>query len=227
MEKKPAVQRLLIMAGILTLTLGAFFAGGIALSSAHAQSQGDPGKPGTPGPANAVKGAVTVKSVAGNTIKATVLELPNLPKDSAVTITTTTSTTYEPDKSVVAPGKSIYVVGTVNQDGSITANQIGVFDATSGSLDGTITNIAGSTIIVQTKDQQGNDQTFTIRVTASTTFTKVDLQTPATKSSQPASFNDLAVGEAIEADGTWNSDGTLTASHVVIVPSGGGDGGTK
>ena len=40
MEKKPAVKRLLIMAGILTLMLGTFFAGGIVLSSAHAESQG-------------------------------------------------------------------------------------------------------------------------------------------------------------------------------------------
>ena len=62
MEKNPTVQRLLIIAGILTLTLGAFFAGGIVLSSAHAESQDKPGQPGTPGPANAVKGTVTVKA---------------------------------------------------------------------------------------------------------------------------------------------------------------------
>src|SRR5215468_1387403 len=106
MEKKPAVKRLLIVAGILTLTLGAFFVGGLVLSSAHAASLGKPGQPGTPGPANAVKGTVTVTSVAGNTIKATVLDLPpNFPKNRAVTITTTASTTYAPDKSVVAPGK--------------------------------------------------------------------------------------------------------------------------
>ena len=74
MEKKPAVKRLLIIAGILTLTLGTFFAGGIVLSSAHAASLGKPGQPGTPGPANAVKGTVTVTSVAGNTIEATLYE---------------------------------------------------------------------------------------------------------------------------------------------------------
>jgi hypothetical protein len=223
MEKKPSVQRLLTIAGILTLTLGAFFAGGIVLSSAHAESQGKPGQQGTPGPANAVKGTVTVTSVAGNTIKATVLDLPNFPKNRAVTITTTASTTYDPDKSVVAPGKTISVLGTVNQDGSITASHIGFFDPTIGDLSGTITNIDGSTITVQAEDKQGKDTTFTILVTASTTFSKVDLQTH-TKSSQPASFSDLAVGETIEVDGTLNSDGSLTASNVVIVPS---DVGTK
>ncbi len=218
MEKKPSAKKLLIMAGILTLTLVAFFAGGVVLSWAHAASMGKPGQQGTPGPAYGTKGTVTVDSVAGNTIQATVLDLPNFPKNRAVTITTTASTIYDPDKSVVAPGKTIFVAGTVNQDGSITASHIGFFDPTIGSLSGTITNIDGSTITVQ-----GKDTTFTILVTASTTFSKVDLQTH-TKSSQPASFRDLAVGETIEADGTLNRDGSLTASHVVIVPS---DVGTK
>jgi len=233
MEKKPSAKRLLIIAGILTLTLVAFFVGGIVLSSAHAVSMGKPGHQGTPGPANgaktpgpvnAAKGTVTVNSVAGNTIKATVLELlPNFTKNSAITITTTASTIYDPDKSVVAPGKTIYVVGTVNQDGSITASNIGFYDPTMVNLSGTITKIGGSTITVQAKDQ-----TFTILVTHSTTFSKaqVDLQTH-TKSSQPASFSDLAVGETIEAYGKLNSDGSLTASNVVIMPSDGGDGGTK
>ncbi|HKF37111.1 MAG TPA: DUF5666 domain-containing protein [Ktedonobacteraceae bacterium] len=224
MEKKPSAKKLPIIAGILTLTLVAFFVGGIVLSSAHAASMGKkPGQQGTPGPANETKGDVTVNSVAGNIIKATVLELPNFPKNSAITITTTASTIYDPDKSAVAPGKTIYVVGTVNQDGSITASNIGFYDPTMVNLSGTITKIGGSTITVQAKDQ-----TFTILVTHSTTFSKaqVDLQTH-TKSSQPASFSDLAVGETIEAYGKLNSDGSLTASNVVIMPSDGGDGGTK
>ncbi len=155
MEKKPSAKKLLIIAGILTLTLIAFFAGGVALSSAHAESQGKkPGQQGTPGPANGAK-------------------TPEL-----------------------ANGAS-----------------------------GTITKIDGSTITVQ-----AGDQTFTILVTHSTTFSKgqVDLQTH-TKSSQPAS-SDLAVGETIQAYGKVNSDGSLTASHVVIMPSDVGtpsDSGTK
>lgn len=74
MEKTPTVQSLLIIAGILILTLGTFFAGGIVLSSAHAASTGKPSQQGTPGPANTVKGSVTVTSVAGNTIEATLYE---------------------------------------------------------------------------------------------------------------------------------------------------------
>lgn len=226
MEKKPSAKKLLIMAGILTLTLVAFFAGGIVLSSTHAAGMGKPGQKGTPGPANGTKGIVTVNSVTGNTIQVTVLDLPNFPKNSAVTITTTASTIYDPDKSVVAPGKTIYVAGTVNQNGSITASHIGFYDPTIGDLSGTITKIDGSTISVQAKDQ-----TFTILVTDSTTFSKgqFDPQTH-TKSSQPASFRDLAVGETIEAHGKLNSDGSLTASNVVLMPSDIGtpsDGGTK
>ena len=216
MEKKPSAQKLLIMAGILTLTLVALFAGEIALSSAHAASQGKkPGQQGTPGPANAAKGTVTVNSVAGNTIQATVLELlPNFTKNSAVTITTTASTIYNPDKSVVAPGKTISVGGTVNQDGSMTASIIGSYDPTIGELGGIITKIDGSTITVQ-----ANGTTSTILVTDSTTFSKgqFDPQTK-TKSSQPASFSDLVVGETIDAQGKLNSDGSLTASTVVILP---------
>ena len=230
MEKKPSAKRLLIIAGILTLTLVAFFVSGIVLSSAHAVSMGKPGQQGTPGPANrtkgpvttidAAKGTVTVNSVAGNTIKATVLELlPNFTKNSVVTITTTARTIYDPDKGVVAPGKTIFVAVTVNQDGSLTASYIGFYDPTMGHLNGTITKIDGSTITVQAEDKT------TILVTDSTTFSKglYDPQTH-TKSSQPASFSDLAVGEFIKVDGRLNSDGSLTASNVVIMPS---DVGTK
>jgi len=169
MEKKPSAKRLLIIAGILTLTLVVFFAGGIVLSSAHAVSMGKPGQQGTPGPANGAK----------------------------------------------APGTP----GPAN--GAKTPRPANV-----ANLSGTITKIDGSTITVQAKDQ-----TSTILVTGSTTFSKaqVDLQAH-TKSSQPASFSDLAVGETIQAQGRLSSDGSLTASYVVIVPSDIGtpsDGGTK
>jgi hypothetical protein len=109
----------------------------------------------------------------------------------------------------------------VNQDGSITASYIGFYDPTIGNLSGTITKIDGSTITVQAEEKSAPSKTFTILVTDSTTFSKglYDLQTH-TKSSQPASFSDLAVGEFIKVDGRLNSDVSLTASNVVIMPSG-------
>jgi hypothetical protein len=224
MERKPSAKKRLIMAGMLTLTLVAFLVGGIVLSSAHAANMG--GKPGqqgtpgsangakTPGPVNADKGTVKINSVVGNTIKATVLELlPNFTKNSAVSISTTASTIYDPDKGVVAPGRTILVAVTVNPNGSIIASYIGFYDPTIVDLSGTITKIDGSTITVQAKDQ-----TSTILVTGSTTFSKVHVDLQAhTKSPQPASFSDLAVGETIQAQGRLNSDGSLTAAYVVIV----------
>ncbi len=215
MEKKPSANQLLLSAGILTLMLVAFLVGGVVLTSAHAAGRGTPDQKGPSGPANRTKGMVTVNSVDGNTIHATALMLANFPEKSAVTIITTAKTIYVPDKSVVAPGKTVSLAGTVNKDGRITASAIAFYDPTIGDLSGTITNIDGLTITAQAKEK-----TFTIRVTDSTTFSKghVDLQTH-TKSSQPASFRDLAVGEPIQAEGQWNSDGSLTASHVVIVPS--------
>lgn len=215
MEKKPSAQQLLISTGILILMLVTFLVGGVVLSSAHAAGRGKPDQKGPPGPVKGTKGIVTVTSVAGNTIHATALMLANFPKKSAVTITTTASTIYVPDKSVVAPGKSISIAGIVNKNGSITASAIVFYDPTMGDLSGTITNIDGLTITVQAKEK-----TFTILVTSSTTFSKghVDLQTH-TKSSQPASFSDLAVGETIQAEGKLNRDGSLTASNVVIMPS--------
>ena len=226
MERKPSAKKPLIMAGILTLALVAFFAGGIVLSSAHAASKGKPGQPGTPGPAKGAKGTATVKRGQRYCDSQQRCRkhhqghgpglLPNVTKNSAVTIITTASTIYDPDQSVVAPGKTISVVVTVNQDGGITASKIGFYDPTIGDVSGTITKIDGSTITVQAEDK-----TFTILVMDSTTFSKgqYDLQTH-TKSSQPASFSDLAVGETIKAEGKLNSDGSLTASNVVIMPSG-------
>jgi hypothetical protein len=228
MKKSPAVKRLLIIASILALTLVAVFVGGIVLSTAHAASMRQLGQQGTPGPANAGKGTVTtpndtdkgmvtVNSVAGDTIKATVVELlPSFTKNSAVTITTTASTVYDPNRSVVAPGKTVYVALTVNQNGSITASYIGFYDPTTGDVNGTITKIEGSAITVQ-----AGDQTLTILVTDSTTFSKSAYDLPThTKSYQPASFSDLAVGETIEAEGRLNSDSSLTALTVIIMPPG-------
>jgi len=70
MEKKPSAKKPLIMAGILTLTLIAFFAGRVALSSAHAESQGKkPGQQGTPGPANGAKTPELANGASGTITK--------------------------------------------------------------------------------------------------------------------------------------------------------------
>ena len=225
--QKLSVKKLLLTVGILTLTLAAFITGGIVMSSVQAAStnalaqnttQSGCGKMDLQckddhrdSPTNQIKGLVTVNNVAGNKIQATFLE-PSDKRGRAVTITTTSSTTYKPDSGVVAAGKTIFVFGTVNSDGSITAQQLGLYDPTVADFGGVVTGIDGSTITVQAKGL-----THTVHLTASTTFLKVQ---PETKSTSPASQSDLKVGDIVNAHGKLNSDGSLTAGTVLIAQAG-------
>jgi hypothetical protein len=225
--QKPSVKKLLLIVGILTLTLVAFVAGGITMSSAQAASTNaldkstaqagcDKKDPKCKGdhqdsPTNQTKGIVTVNNIAGNKIQATFLE-PSDKKGSEVTITTTSSTIYKPDPSVVAAGKTIFVFGTVNSDGSITARVLGFYDSTVADYGGVVTRIDGSTITVQAKGL-----TLTVHMTAGTTFFKGQ---PKTKATSPASQSDLKVGDIVEAHGKLNSDGSLTAETVLIAQPG-------
>src|SRR5713101_4105894 len=219
--QKPSVKKLLLVACTLSLTLAAFIVGAIVMSSSAqaasthtlqrsaAQSGCDKKSPGCK--SNQTKGIVTVNSVAGNRIRATYLEPLNKRGDT-VTIITTSSTTYQPDPSVVAAGKTIFVYGTVNSDGTITAQVVGFFDPTLAYFGGVVTRIDGSTITTQAKGY-----THIIHLTASTTFLMAQ---PNSKSTQPASLSDLKVGDIAEAHGKLNSDGSLTAATVLIVQPG-------
>src|SRR5215469_16739831 len=222
--QKPSVKKLLLIVGILSLTLAAFIAGGITMSSAQAASTNaldkssaqagcDKNDPKCKGDHrdNQTKGIVTVNNVSGNQIQATFLE-PSDKKGSAVTITTTSSTIYKPDQSVVAVGKTIFVSGTVNSDGSITARVLGFYDPTIANYGGVVTRIDGSMITVQAKGL-----THMVHLTASTTFLKGQ---PKTKATSPASRSDLKMGDIVEAHGKLNSDGSLTAETVLIAQAG-------
>lgn len=225
--QKPSVKKLLLIVGILTLTLAAFIAGGITMFSAQAagtnaldkstvQAGCDKKAPECKGdhgdtPTNQTKGIVTVNAIAGNHIHATFLE-PSDKKGSTVTITTTASTIYKPDQSIVAAGKTIFVFGTVNSDGSVTASVLGFYDPSVADYGGAVTSIDGSTISVQAKGL-----THTIHLTASTTFL---VGQPKSKATSPASQSDLKVGDIIEAHGKLNSDGSLTAETVLIAQPG-------
>src|SRR6266571_1779803 len=225
--QKPSVKKLLLTVGILTLTLAAFITGGIIMSSVQAASTNALDKSTTRSGCdkmdlkckgdhqgsltNQTKGLVIVNEVARNKIQATFLE-PSDKKGSVGTITTTSSTTYKPDSSVVAAGKTIFVFGTVNSDGNITAQVLGLYDPTVANFGGVVTRIGGSTITVQAKGL-----THTVHLTASTTFLKGQ---PETKLTSPASQSDLKVGNIVEAHGKLNSDGSLTAETVLIAQAG-------
>ncbi len=208
---KPSAKKLLFMGGALLLLLAAFLLGSIAMSSAQAASNGSPGKGGgnKNGPSNQTKAVVTITSVSGDKIQATVLE-PS--QGQAVTIITTASTTYEPDRSIVASGKTLAVLGTLNSDGTITAEHLVTYDPTVAEYGGAITSINGSTLTVLAKGS-----THTILLTNSTIFLKA---LPASKTTQPASRGDLKIGVTIAANGKLNSDGSLTAQAVIILPAG-------
>ena len=225
MQKLP-VKKLLLIGSILVLALVAFIVGGIVMSSAQAAGPNTQDKGALSlkcdkkdhrckdehrvNPINQAKVIVVVNSVAGHTIRVTYVE-PSDKKGYTVTVTTTASTIYKPDAGIVTVGKTILVGGTINKNGSITAQIVGFYDPTAVEAGGVVTKINGSTILVQTKDRVS-----TIHVIDSTLFLKGQ---PKTKETQPASRNDLKVGDTIEAQGKLNGDVSLTAKTVIIVPS--------
>ncbi|HEY0756772.1 MAG TPA: DUF5666 domain-containing protein [Ktedonobacteraceae bacterium] len=222
--RKLSTKKMLLLATTLVLALAAFLAGGIAISSVQAASTGAQSKSaaqsgcdtknadckkGGPGTARQIKAIVTITSVSGNTIQATIVA-PTEKKGNLLTIMTTSTTTYKPDRSIVAAGTTVFLAGTVNSDGSVTAQMVGFYDPTAGTASGVITSMTASTVTVRAKDT-----TLTIRLTDSTTFFKAAGKA-GDKKTNPASGGDLKVGEIIQASGKLNADGSLTAATVSI-----------
>lgn len=133
-------------------------------------------------------------------------------------IHTSSSTTYQRagktvDISAVTTGAKIAAHGTQNSDGSLNAEVVRIAAPHAG---GQITAISGTTITVQ--DHRG---TQTIHVSGSTTYTTVTFGTNG-PTETAAGFSDLKVGAFIMAEGTANSDGSLNAETVRILPNGSG-----
>ena len=123
---------------------------------------------------------------------------------TAHTIKTTSSTRFtlagqSASLSDVKTGEQISAEGTLNSDGSLTAETVQI---ELPGYRGQVTAISGSTITVQDRGD-----TRTIETTSSTTFTR---------GGQSASLSDIKVGDQIAAEGTLNSDGSLTARVVQI-----------
>ncbi len=134
-----------------------------------------------------------------------------------VTIHTSASTTVQrADQSAslsdIAVGAQIHAEGTKNSDGSLNADAITIVLPRAG---GQIKSISGSTITVTNPH---GSTTMTIKVTASTKYVTVTLGSngPTQASS---SFSALKAGAFINAEGTKNSDGSLTAEVVTIMPN--------
>jgi hypothetical protein len=143
-----------------------------------------------------VNGTVTSVDASSITVK--------LPDDTSKTVTLTSSTTYRvggktASAGAVVSGARVDIQGEVASDGTFTATVVNV---TPSAVGGTISAKSGDSITV--KDRAGTS--VTIRVTSSTTF--------QVKGVANATIADLAVGDVVQAQGTQNADGSLTATIV-------------
>lgn len=119
------------------------------------------------------------------------------------TITVDSGTTYAKGSDTIAlkdlaVGDEIRFRQTREDDGTFTIDAIAVIPPHAG---GTVTAISGSTITVERRD----GSTATIKVTSGTKYSIAGAD---------GSLADVKVGMRLMAEGTKNSDGSLTASEV-------------
>jgi hypothetical protein len=115
--------------------------------------------------------------------------------------------------------------GTVGSDGSVQAQLVQV---TPPSIDGTVSSVTGSTILVQrpqrlprpraggttTTTATSSATTQTIHVGAATRYLLSTTYGPGITSA--GSLTNVTAGARVHATGTLNSDGSLTAATVLI-----------
>lgn len=106
--------------------------------------------------------------------------------------------------SAITKGEQVGAQGSLNSDGSLNAQVVHIDLPRAG---GHITKISDTTITTQ--DKRG---THTIQINASTTYINDQTQ-------QKIAVSSLKVGDNIHAEGTLNSDGSLTALVVHVGPA--------
>jgi hypothetical protein len=163
---------------------------------------GGPGDHGGPG-----MGGATITAISGLNISLKTAD------GWTRTITVDGGTTYANGGATIAlgdlkVGDEIGFRETKESDGSYTIDSVAVILPHAG---GEVTTISGSTITV--KDRDGS--TVTIKVTDSTTFDVAGAT---------AKLADIKVGMFLSAEGTQNSDGSLTATSVRAGDQGGPGG---
>lgn len=115
--------------------------------------------------------------------------------------------------SDIITGAQISAVGTKNSDGSLDAEAIVIVLPHAG---GQIKSVSGSTLTLT--DPRDSSATITIHVTASTRYVTVTQGSNGPIQSA-SSFSALKVGVFVAVEGTKNSDGSLTAEVVTILPN--------
>ena len=196
-----AAAAALVAVGILAFGAIATPAGSLAANTAATTASDDtlafggfgPGF-GRGGPGH---GGITITAISGSSISLETADgwTRTITVDSGTTYSESGDTTALSDLAV---GDQIRFEQTLEDDGSYTIDAIAVIPPHAG---GTVTAISGSTITVEQRD--GTEAT--IKVGSSTTYTV---------SGNEATLADVEVGMRLVAEGTENSDGSLTATEV-------------
>ncbi|MGA3057882.1 MAG: DUF5666 domain-containing protein [Candidatus Limnocylindrales bacterium] len=142
---------------------------------------------------------------------------------STRTLTLTGSTTYTMGgatvgQSALVVGARIVARGTVDSSGNFTATAVTIQPSV---VSGTVASKTPGAIVVTT----AAGKTVTVNVSSSTKY--------SVRGVSPATLDSVAVGYTVQAEGTLNADGSLTATVVQAAPnvrqrlpgSGGGRGG--
>ena len=132
-------------------------------------------------------------------------------------IVLTSSTTYRlagqaSTRSAIAVGSAVSATGTVASDGTFTATSVDIMPSV---VAGTLKSKTSDTIVLTTRD----GSTVTVKVSSTTTYQVAGVTSAALK--------DVAVGAWVNAQGTRNADGSLSATAVRAMPAdwpGGGFG---
>ena len=146
-------------------------------------------------------GALTVTKVNGNTITATGRA------GQTVTVQVSATTTYT-EAGTAASLADIHAGSVIAVQGSSASTSARTIDATAITIllpteAGVVTNVSGNTLTLTAFD----GATHTVTVSGSTRYQKAG---------QSATLGDISTGTAIVAEGTLNSDGSLSAARVTI-----------
>ena len=126
------------------------------------------------------------------------------------TLTLTSTTTYSQGGAAVSisalvAGERIVAQGTVDSSGNFTATAVTIQPSV---VIGTVASKTATSIVVTTSAKKS----VTVNVSGATKFT--------IRGVTAATLAGIATGDRIEAQGTLNADGSLTATSVVALPKG-------
>ena len=190
----------ILAAGATATPSGTLAAGAAATTIAGNVQVLENGGPGFGGPGFGGRfgfGGVTIAAISGSSIS---LETAD---GWTRTIVVDSGTTYSESGDTIAlsdlaVGDAIHFDQTLEDDGTYSIDAIAVIPPHVG---GTVTAISGSTITVERRD----GTSATVNVTGDTTYEV---------SGDGATLTDVEVGMFLVAEGTENSDGSLTATAV-------------